>query len=150
MSKKLVCLLVVLVVAIVLAAGARQPIRAQFARTYTNIRGVLAAGVGKHSGEQQRTTATAAINSHGGRISLQSLNTNRPPKESELRRTGQLGSPLPPSSPADPARISDPTSRHAQERDNLLFGEAMQQWNSHHYAEAVKLFQEHRKQFADS
>lgn len=72
------------------------------------------------------------------------------PTEEELKMAGQLGSPLSPSRRADPIRISDAAKRKKQEDDNLLFGKAMQNWNQHNYAEAIKFFQEHRKKHAES
>lgn len=90
------------------------------------------------------------IKAHGGRISLRHLDLTRPPSEEELRQCGQLGSPLSPSHSADPKKIKDITQRKAQENDNLLFGQAMQKWNEHHYGEAVALFRKHRQSYTDS
>src|SRR5207244_2082791 len=85
-----------------------------------------------------------------GRISLTALDLSRVPTEEELRMAGQLGSPLSPSAPADPAKIADSEQRKKQEDDNLLFGEAIQKWNQHNYVEAIRLFRQLRDEHPDS
>lgn len=85
-----------------------------------------------------------------GRICLTALDLSRAPTEEELKMAGQLGSPLSPSRPADPAKIADPNQRKKQEDDNLLFGQAIQKWNQHNYPEAIKLFHQLRAEHPDS
>ena len=92
----------------------------------------------------------AGVKAHGGRISLRKLDLKRVPGEKELRQAGQLGSPLSPSKEAEPGSIKDATKRKKQEADNLLFGQAMEEWNAHHYPEAVKLLRQHRQKHGDS
>lgn len=84
------------------------------------------------------------------RTSLRFLDLSRPPTEQELREAGQLGDDLNPSGPANPADIQDPVQRKTQEADNLLFGQAIQLWNKHEYADAVALFRRHRESYPDS
>jgi RHS repeat-associated protein len=84
------------------------------------------------------------------KLNLKPLDLTKPPSEAELRMAGQLGSPLSPSRPADPARIANAGERKKQEDDNLLFGKAIQNWNQHNYAEAIKLFRQHRAEHIES
>lgn len=84
------------------------------------------------------------------KLNLISLDLKKPPSEEDLRKAGQLGGQLSPSRGADPSRISDPTSRHKQEQDNLAFGQAIQKWNEHKYPEAAALFRAHRQTFPAS
>ncbi|MBX7157438.1 MAG: hypothetical protein K1X66_03525 [Verrucomicrobiae bacterium] len=85
-----------------------------------------------------------------GKITLRNLDLTRVPGEKELRRAGQLGSPLTPTGPAEPKAIRNSVQRKRQEQDNLLFAKAMDLWNRHKYSEAVQLFQKHRTEFPDS
>jgi len=117
----------------------------------------LAAGTAAGSGKQTQSTAAggngvqAATQQRKPRkISLKALDLTRAPTEEELKMAGQLGSPLSPSKPADPRRISDPSDRKKQEDDNLLFGRAIQNWNQHNYPEAIDLFHQHRETYGDS
>ena len=117
----------------------------------------LAAGTAAGSGKQTQSTAAggngvqAATQQRKPRkISLKALDLTRAPTEEELKMAGQLGSPLSPSKPADPRRISDPSDRKKQEDDNLLFGRAIQNWNQHNYPEAIELFHQHRETYGDS
>lgn len=84
---------------------------------------------------------------HHAGISLRALDLSRPPSEGELRAAGQLGSPLTPNRPADPATAADPARQAA---DNLLFGQAMQEWNAHNYRKAREMFRQHQARFPDS
>ena len=90
------------------------------------------------------------VKAHGGRISLRDLDLSRTPTEEELCQSGQLGSRLSPAYSADHTKISHAGKRRKQEADNLLFGEAMQDWNQHHYPSAVKLFRKHRSLYPES
>jgi RHS repeat-associated protein len=85
-----------------------------------------------------------------GKITLRNLDLSRVPGEQELRRAGQLGSPLTPTGPAEPKSIKNSTQRKRQEQDNLLFAKAMDLWNRHKYTEAVQLFKQHRAEFPES
>src|SRR6266853_1362664 len=96
------------------------------------------------------SSTDARVVPFGGRISLKSLDLTRPPSEAELRKAGQLGSPLTPSRDAEPSKITNPAARKKQEDDNLLFGQAIQKWNEHKYPEAIELFKQHRKTMPDS
>jgi RHS repeat-associated protein len=84
------------------------------------------------------------------KISLRALELNRTPTEEELRMAGQLGSPLSPSASADHTRMADAGKRAKQESDNVLFGQAIQNWNQHKYPEAIKLFRKHRQEHGSS
>ncbi len=90
------------------------------------------------------------VKPHGGRISLTSLDLTKPLSEEALKRAGELGSPLSPSRPADPARLTDAAARRKLEVDNALFARAMAAWNRHEYPAAVKLFHEHQTRHPDS
>ena len=98
------------------------------------------------------------------RPNLKPLDLSRPPSTEELMAAGQLGGQLYPT--ADIV-VDDPKfPRHAgktkaeasrlltvADRDqwiNLSFGKAIQEWNSHRYAEAVVLFNRHVVDFPDS
>jgi RHS repeat-associated protein len=83
-------------------------------------------------------------------ISLKALDLNRTPSEEELKRAGQLGSPLSPSASADHTRMTDAGQRAKQESDNVLFGHAIQNWNQHKYPDAIKLFRKHRQEHGTS
>jgi RHS repeat-associated protein len=83
-------------------------------------------------------------------ISLKALDLHRTPSEEELKRAGQLGSPLSPSGSADYTRITDAAQRAKQENDNVLFGHAIQNWNQHKYPDAIKLFRKHRQEHGAS
>jgi RHS repeat-associated protein len=97
-----------------------------------------------------RTSEPSAPQRLLSKISLKALDLTRIPTENELKMAGQLGSPLSPSAPADPAKIADPDQRKKQEDDNLLFGQAIQKWNQHDYSEAIKLFRQLREEHPDS
>jgi RHS repeat-associated protein len=84
------------------------------------------------------------------KISLRALDLSRVPTEEELKMAGQLGSPLTPSTSADPAKIANADQRKSQEDDNLLFGKAIQNWNQHRYPEAIELFRQHRETYPGS
>ena len=82
--------------------------------------------------------------------SLTSLDLSRVPTEAELVKAGQLQEPLSPTGPADPQKLSDPVMKTLQEKDNLLFGQAMDAWNRNLHDKAVPLFFQHLKQFPHS
>jgi TolA-binding protein len=96
---------------------------------------------------EKEATAKAKPTLH---TSLLDLDLTRIPTEQELIEAGQLGDPLSPTSPADPAKITDPAKKALQERDNLAFGKAIQTWNEHHYDAAVKMFAQHVEDFPES
>ena len=103
------------------------------------------------AGDVSRSSPTPTAQQNKlGKISLTALDLSRPPTEQELKMAGQLGSPLSPSAPADPAKIADPDQRKKQENENLLFGQAIQKWNQHNYPEAIKLFRQLRDEHPDS
>jgi RHS repeat-associated protein len=104
----------------------------------------------KAGGADRSSSVPSAPQNKLGRISLTALDLSRTPTEEELKMAGQLGSPLSPSRPADPAKIADPDERRRQEDDNLLFGQAIQKWNQHNYQEAIKLFRQFRSEHPDS
>src|SRR6266446_281819 len=54
------------------------------------------------------------------------------------------------SSDAGPNNSTDPAQKAKQKKDNLLFGQAMQKWNEHHYGDAVVLLKSHRTTYPDS
>ena len=82
--------------------------------------------------------------------SLTSLDLSRAPSEIELIRSGQLQEPLTPTGSADPQKLSDPIMKALQEKDNLLFGQAMDAWNRNLHDKAVPLFFQHLKEFPHS
>ena len=92
----------------------------------------------------------AAVSHRREKLNLKSLDLTKPPSEADLRRAGQLGSPLSPSRPADPSKIKNAAQRKKQEEDNKALGRAIQKWNEHKYPEAAALFRQHRQTFADS
>ena len=84
------------------------------------------------------------------RVHLKSLDLTKPPSEADLRKAGQLGSPLSPSASADASKIKDPAKRKKQTEDNHALGRAIQKWNEHKYPEAAALFKKHRETFQES
>jgi RHS repeat-associated protein len=92
----------------------------------------------------------AAVSHQREKLNLKSLDLTKPPSEADIRRAGQLGSPLSPSRAADPAKIKNAAARKKQEEDNKALGRAIQKWNEHKYPEAAALFRQHRQTFADS
>ena len=95
---------------------------------------------------------------------LKPLDLSRPPSVEELMAAGQLGGRLYPTAdivtpdPKFPRRTGNvgmplsqlPSNSELQQRINLSFGSAIQEWNRHHYAEAVTLFKKHLADFPDS
>lgn len=109
------------------------------------------------SGRQTQSTAasgngiqTATPQRPPRKISLKALDLSRAPTEEELKMAGQLGSPLSPSASANPGKIANADQRKKQENDNLLFGQAIQNWNQHRYPEAIRLFGQHRAEYPQS
>src|SRR5436190_2288365 len=109
------------------------------------------------SGKQTQSTATSGNGVQTAtpqrpprKISLRALDLSRVPSEEELKMAGQLGSPLSPSTSADPAKMANAGQRKKQENDNLLFGKAIQNWNQHKYPEAIRLFSQHREEHQQS
>src|SRR5437867_5334059 len=108
------------------------------------------------SGKQTQSTAAstgtqpATPQRPPRKISLRALDLRRAPTEEELKLAGQLGSPLSPSASADPGKIANADQRKKQENDNLLFGQAIQNWNQHRYPEAIRLFRQHREEYPQS
>jgi RHS repeat-associated protein len=96
---------------------------------------------------EKEATAKAKPTLH---TSLINLDLSRPPTELELIQAGNLGDPLSPTSPADPAKFTDPAKKAWHERDNLAFGKAIQTWNEHRYDEAVKMFAQHMADYPES
>lgn len=96
---------------------------------------------------EKEATAKAKPTLH---TSLLNLDLTRIPTEQELIEAGQLGDPLSPTGPADPAKFTDPAKKALQERDNLAFGKAIQTWNEHHYDAAVKMFTQHVEEYPES
>lgn len=92
----------------------------------------------------------AALSHPRKKLNLRSLDLSKTPSEDDLRMAGQLGSPLSPSSPAEPSLITDSNARKKQEGDNLALGKAIQKWNEHKYPEAVALFRAHRREYPES
>jgi RHS repeat-associated protein len=92
----------------------------------------------------------AAVSHRREKLNLKSLDLTKAPSEADIRRAGQLGSPLSPSRPADPSKIKNAAQRKKQEEDNKALGRAIQKWNEHKYPEAAALFRQHRQAFADS
>lgn len=84
------------------------------------------------------------------RTVLTHLDLSRPPTEAELIAAGNLGEPLTPTAPADPAKIADPAASRRQQADNLVFGKVIQTWNEHRYDDAFALFEQHIADFPDS
>ena len=113
--------------------------------------GALASGRQSQStGASGKGTQTATPQRPPRKISLRALDLSRVPTEEELKMAGQLGSPLSPSTSADPAKIANADQRKKQEADNLLFGKAIQNWNQHNYPEAITLFGQHRETYPES
>jgi RHS repeat-associated protein len=118
----------------------------------------LAAGTGKLTSAKQRQsraasgkgTQAAAAQRPPRKVSLRALDLSRVPTEEELKMAGQLGSPLSPSTSANPEKIANADRREKQRNDNLLFGQAIQNWNQHKYPEAIRLFQQHRQEHPES
>lgn len=97
--------------------------------------------------EEIQTTA----NAHPcDRTVLTYLDLSRPPTQAELIAAGNLGEPLTPTRPAEPADITDPVKRARMEQENLDFGTAIQAWNQHRYPEAYALFEKHLADYKDS
>jgi RHS repeat-associated protein len=92
----------------------------------------------------------AAVSHRREKLNLKSLDLTKSPSEADIRRAGQLGSPLSPSGPADPSKIKNASARKKQEEDNKALGRAIQKWNEHKYPEAAALFRQHRQTFSDS
>lgn len=91
--------------------------------------------------EQEKiNTLRASPSSH---TSLIALDLSRTPTEAQLVKAGQLLDPLSPTGPADPARIVDPAAKAWQEKDNIMFGNAVQAWNDGNIETAVSLFRAH-------
>lgn len=101
----------------------------------------------EHTKEEQMATQNAMPSRD---TSLTSLDLSRAPTEVELIRAGQLQEPLTPTGPADPQKLSDPGMKTLQEKDNLLFGQAIDAWNRNLHDKAVPLFFQHLKQFPNS
>lgn len=110
------------------------------------------------------------------KVSLRALDLKRTPSEKELRQAGQLGGALSPIGSADvtllradyaqylqsavaQAQLKEITEARAKQYEkqikrlediNLSFGNAIQQWNKHHFREAAAMFKEHLKAYPDS
>jgi RHS repeat-associated protein len=97
--------------------------------------------------EEKEWTAKARPTEH---TSLLLLDLSRIPSEQDLRMAGQLGEELIPTRAADPTKISDTAARSALEKDNLSFGNAIQEWNLHHYEKACALFTAHLSAYPKS
>lgn len=82
--------------------------------------------------------------------SLLNQDPARVPTEKDLVQAGQLGDPLSPTGPADPAKFSDPAVQEIRKKDNTAFGHAIQTWNEHKYDAAVAMFEQHIQEFPDS
>lgn len=98
--------------------------------------------------EEEKAATQNAMPSRDTSLTL--LDLKRPPTEAELIRAGQLLEPLSPTGPADPQKLGDPVMRTQQEKDNLLFGQAMNAWNRSLYDKAQSLFFKHLKEFPSS
>jgi len=76
------------------------------------------------------------------KLSLNPLDLTRTPTNEELMAAGQLGGQLHPTH-----ELSD---KSKEDKINLDFGHAIQEWNKHNYKEAVKMFKQHVKDYPDS
>ena len=95
------------------------------------------------------------------RLSVLPLDLSRAPSTEEIMAAGQLGGQLYPTEDIDLGRSptmkamaaftpSDTKKIERNKAINLSFGEAIQKWNKHEYAEAVMLFKKHAEQYPDS
>ena len=98
------------------------------------------------------------------RPNLTSLDLSRPPTDEELMAAGQLGGQLFPTADLATDKGIPPRSARGgiwsrranqslearHELINLSFGKAIQEWNSHHYENAVELLKRHIAEFPDS
>lgn len=75
-------------------------------------------------------------------VSVEGLDLNQPPSESDLIAAGQLGGPLYPSDYSNTSATALTTNKVDGEA-NLSFGKAIDAWNRHDYKNAVTLFESH-------
>lgn len=104
--------------------------------------------IGSVRADEVKTATQNAMPSRDTSLTL--LDLKRPPTEIELIKAGQLHGPLSPTRSADSQKLTDPVMRTQQDKDNLLFGQAMDAWNRNLYDNALPLFFKHLKEFPRS
>ncbi|HCH6572330.1 TPA: hypothetical protein NK433_004938 [Vibrio parahaemolyticus] len=87
--------------------------------------------------------------------SLVAMDLSSPPSHTQLSASGQLGGVLSPTLPVEDKVDPDSFSLFDLLGDDdsderMAFGQAIQNWNSHHYSDAAKAFDVFRKQFPSS